>query len=892
MAEETDSGFGKVAVEKGFCTQAQLQEAMQVLDAVKKLGLEEDLTSILVKKKYLTEAQAKQVRQVLGQRSGVRIAGYEVLERIGVGGMGVVFKARQISLDRIVALKILAPKLAADKSYTDRFLREARAVAKLSHPNIIVGIDVGQEGKYFYFAMEFVDGKTALEILREEGPFKEKAALKIARQITLALEHAHHHGLVHRDVKPDNIMVTTKDEAKLCDLGLAKRMEPGGDVSQPGTAVGTPHYIAPEQARGQEDVDITADIYALGASLYHMVTGRTLFKGETASEIMTQHLTAEAPDARKIRPELSESFCRMMEKMLAKNREDRYPNPTELLAEIDRLIAGKPLKGVLRPEALSSMERTARAAARGPARGTGRGGEVRSTTGPRTPVGPPDPSTGPRKPVTGPPRGLVLVGLGALFLIVVGATLWVLSPGGEPKDGRGAASSNKKEETPKPEVKVVNPTGPTKEAPTPPKVVWEPLEKARRLRQEKPSDYPKLLEAFTAAEHEAPPEVLAHVRRERGEVEQQQRQAFRAKLDEQLKKVSEKVEAKDFPGALALLTAPQFPAELWSEWTEKEVARQRADVEQQSWVEFHRNVEPGLLEQLEQAGLVAAKLKDFREKLKPLPTTYPAASVKDWVEKTEGLIDAKLEQASVAEVQAQEDVFRTALDEVVRTAVAGGGAGLSKAAETLAEKKQFIAERYHARLESFRQDLLMAQSVFDKACAALNTKADTKETLSLRYPAGQTTTYKLTGKISQSKDGPGVWVQGDKGPAGSLFFSKLDEQDLVEQAGLKETTPEGRLAVGVFCFWRGRQEKAYQQLLPLKGDETYGPRVAPYLAWMDERATAMVQQIQKLYVQCEGPRLSRLEKERRRRQASDLLDRLKREYSTTEVYRVRTQKSK
>jgi len=200
MAEENDLNFGKLAVDRGFCSQAQVDEALQILDAVLKLGLKEDLGSVLIKRQYLTAPQAQEVRRQQGQREGIRIAGYEIIEKIGQGGMGFVFKARQLSLDRIVALKILSPRLAADQAFCERFLREARAVAKLNHPNIITGIDVGQEGKYYYFAMEYVDGPNVLRVLREGGPFPEVRALKIIHQVTLALEHAHKHRSEERRV--------------------------------------------------------------------------------------------------------------------------------------------------------------------------------------------------------------------------------------------------------------------------------------------------------------------------------------------------------------------------------------------------------------------------------------------------------------------------------------------------------------------------------------------------------------------------------------------------------------------------------------------------------------------------------------------------------------------
>src|SRR3990172_6999647 len=153
VAEDHEQSFGKIALEKGFCAQAQMEDALHTLEEVRKLGLDEQLGNILVKKKILSTDQVRAVLKIQGQRTKIKIDNYDILEKVGQGGMGAVFKARQISLDRIVALKILPPKLAADQAFCERFVKEARAVAKLSHPNIIVGIDVGRCGKFYFFAM-------------------------------------------------------------------------------------------------------------------------------------------------------------------------------------------------------------------------------------------------------------------------------------------------------------------------------------------------------------------------------------------------------------------------------------------------------------------------------------------------------------------------------------------------------------------------------------------------------------------------------------------------------------------------------------------------------------------------------------------------------------------
>ena len=269
------------------------------------------------------------------------IGGFELLERLGQGGMGAVFKARQMSMDRIVALKILPRKLAKNRAFVERFIREARSAATLSHPNIVQGIDVGHDGGHYYFAMEFVDGVTVRSLIEREGRIEEKWALQIIAGVAVALEHAHEHGIVHRDIKPDNIMINREGDVKLADLGLARSTGKVDTVTVDGAALGTPHYMAPEQARGEHDIDTRADIYGLGATLYHMVTGARPFDGPTAAAIMAKAITEPFPSPKEKNPELSRGICELIEHMTCKERDDRPETPAELLQEIRDVLAGK-----------------------------------------------------------------------------------------------------------------------------------------------------------------------------------------------------------------------------------------------------------------------------------------------------------------------------------------------------------------------------------------------------------------------------------------------------------------------------------------------------------------------------------------------------------------------
>ena len=270
-----------------------------------------------------------------------RIDDYEIQAKLGEGGMGAVFKARQVSLDRIVALKVLAPKLATDASFVSRFLREARATAKLNHPNIVAGIGVGSAGGYHYFAMEFIEGESLKKRLEANGCLPEAEVLRIGAAMASALAHAHAAGIVHRDVKPDNIMMARDGTPKLADLGLAKAENvEDASLTQAGTALGTPHYMAPEQAAGEGEIDGRADTYSLGCTLYHLATGHTPFQAKTSAAIMVKHLNDQMPHPRTLRPDLSDGFCLILSRMVARDREDRYADLNDAAADMEAVARG------------------------------------------------------------------------------------------------------------------------------------------------------------------------------------------------------------------------------------------------------------------------------------------------------------------------------------------------------------------------------------------------------------------------------------------------------------------------------------------------------------------------------------------------------------------------
>ncbi|MFW6163285.1 MAG: serine/threonine-protein kinase, partial [Planctomycetota bacterium] len=339
-----ETEFARTAITLKLVSQQQAQECLTLYAQRRKSGERLQLADVFVEKGYLSTAQVGQVVQAMRQPRISHIGRYKLLAKIGQGGMGTVYKARQESLDKIVALKVLAPGLAKQEDYVERFIREAQSSGQLNHPNIVLGIDAGEADGYYYFAMEFVDGENVKALLQRQGKLDERGALAIALAMAKALEHAAEHHIVHRDIKPGNILIASDDTPKLADLGLAKEVRGDHSITQAGIPVGTPYYISPEQVRGQEQVDIRADIYALGGTLYHMVTGEVPYDGPTAAVVMTRHLNDDIPDPREHVPGLSNAIVAIIHRCMAKAPDDRYRSPAQLREDLEAALAGKPLR--------------------------------------------------------------------------------------------------------------------------------------------------------------------------------------------------------------------------------------------------------------------------------------------------------------------------------------------------------------------------------------------------------------------------------------------------------------------------------------------------------------------------------------------------------------------
>ncbi len=300
----------------------------------------------------------------------LKISGYEVLGRIHDGAMGTVFKARQISVDRIVAIKVLGATWASDADHVARFCRESLIAAQLLHPNIVATIDAGVASGRPYLVMEYLPGLTLHECLENQGTCDERTALRIVLDIAEALRFLHQHGLTHRDIKPANIILTPEGVVKLVDLGLAR---PLGDetwaVAEAGMAVGTPEYMSPEQTRGQTDLDIRSDLYSLGATLFHLVTGRVPYGGKSVAEAMHRHASARIPlpAPESLNNALTSGLGAIVRKLMAWSREDRYRSPDDLIFDLARMLRGdRPLIADLAAEALAPLAVGQAAGARPP----------------------------------------------------------------------------------------------------------------------------------------------------------------------------------------------------------------------------------------------------------------------------------------------------------------------------------------------------------------------------------------------------------------------------------------------------------------------------------------------------------------------------------------------
>ncbi len=338
MHPSADANFGELAIKLGFTTLQRVDEVLALQEKKRARGGEPlKIGELMVRLGYLTEDQVRKVLLHEGAHRGHQeIPGYRLISRIGQGSTGSVYKALQISMDRTVAIRVLASRHASSAARRETFLRQARAVARLNHPNLIQGIDVGVANGLHYSVMEFVDGPSVADLLRRGGPIDDSRALAIAAQAAKALAHAYRHGILHGDLRPKDLHVTKDGSVKLGGLAMPN-LAPAGSAA--------PYYKAPEQLRGEKDIDTRADVYSLGAILHHMVAGDVPYPGATPTQVAKGHLEVEVPSPRQKNPQVSPKTDWVIRKMLFKTRERRHPTPLEAQKDLEDIIAGGNPKG-------------------------------------------------------------------------------------------------------------------------------------------------------------------------------------------------------------------------------------------------------------------------------------------------------------------------------------------------------------------------------------------------------------------------------------------------------------------------------------------------------------------------------------------------------------------
>ncbi len=358
MEYDGDRRLAQVLIQAKAVSLSELHTCRSVQDAARARGERpKDLATILAERNTLDGERLRALARVAAtaharidgesitpkpgtpsgrQRPWRSIGGYELMAPLASGGSGTVFKARDPHTGQLVAVKVLSRDGAKDRG-TERFLREAQVACQLRHENLVAGINVGTDDGLYYFVMELVEGESVGERLRRHGKFSEADAVEVGRGVARGLECARVHGIVHRDIKPDNIMITLDGNVKLCDLGLARPFGRPTSVTTSGIAVGTPRYISPEQARGDPTVDHRSDLYSLGITLFHLAAGEAPFQGDTGIVVLSKHIYEEVPPLREKRTDISRDFEYVVLRATRKSAADRYQTAGEMLRDLEAI---------------------------------------------------------------------------------------------------------------------------------------------------------------------------------------------------------------------------------------------------------------------------------------------------------------------------------------------------------------------------------------------------------------------------------------------------------------------------------------------------------------------------------------------------------------------------
>jgi eukaryotic-like serine/threonine-protein kinase len=342
-----DELFARHANQSGMATSEQIEQAQREQEELLKSGSTLALSHILIKNGVITEGQRDNLEKKIQaqQAGGIQSLGaYRLLKKLGEGGMGAVYLAEDTVGLRKVAVKVLPKKFAEDNAFLSRFRREAKSMGALNHANVVGAFAVGEELGHHFYVMEYCEGDPLDKLLQKEKTLPVERALEITAQAARGIRHAHEHGIIHRDIKPANMFVTKEGVVKILDLGLSKNIADAEQsyMTQSGVVLGTPHYISPEQALGQKEIDGRSDIYSLGATLFHLLTGQTPFNGPNIPVILTKHLTEQLPNPQDIQPGIPDRVVLLLQHMMAKLPENRYQTCDELIEDLERVLAGQP----------------------------------------------------------------------------------------------------------------------------------------------------------------------------------------------------------------------------------------------------------------------------------------------------------------------------------------------------------------------------------------------------------------------------------------------------------------------------------------------------------------------------------------------------------------------
>jgi len=348
----SDEIFAKNLLHTRLVNASQIEAAKVEQAVLAKTGTKLILAEVLLRQSVITPAIRENVEKIAQAQKvgGIQQLGiYKLLKKLGEGAMGAVFLAEDTVAQRQVALKVLSKKSSSNDTFLIRFKREAKAAGALKHPNIVRAYtsrdtDVVEDLGHYFYAMEYVVGTTLEEVIKKQTFMPWDQSLDVCIQVARGLAFAHERGIIHRDIKPANVYMCEDGTAKILDMGLSKDISADA-ASQSfntleGQVLGTPHYISPEQAQGHKNIDGRADIYSLGASLYHMLTGKTPFEGATPANIIFKHVTDAVPNPQKIRSEIPDSIYRLLQKMMAKEPSERHADCAALLSEMAMIRAG------------------------------------------------------------------------------------------------------------------------------------------------------------------------------------------------------------------------------------------------------------------------------------------------------------------------------------------------------------------------------------------------------------------------------------------------------------------------------------------------------------------------------------------------------------------------